>query len=87
MVVYQHLMSGFYASLVSHLSSSNHQSSGTTFTVSFVLMQMKNFHQNCQGLMNSVQYLYSKDLGFEVCIHQDLCLSVSTDQRIMYAYC
>ena len=86
-VACRHSMSSSYAGLVLLLSSSNHQSSGTAFTVSSVLERMKNFHQNCQGLMNSVQYLYSKDLGFEVCIHQDPCLSVSTDQRIMYAYC
>ena len=86
-VAYQHSMSSFYASLVSLLSSSSHQSSGTAFTISSVLVRMKNLHQNYQEQMNSVQYLYSKDLGFEVCIRQDLCLSVSTDQRIMYAYC
>ena len=86
-VAYQRSMSGFYAGLVSLLNFSSHQSSGTAFTISSVLARMKNLHQNCQGQMNSVQYLYSKDLGFEVCIRQDLCLSVSTDQRIMYAYC
>jgi hypothetical protein len=86
-VAYQHSMSGFYVGLVSFLSSSNHQSSDTAFTISSVLVRMKNLHQNFQEQMNSVQYLYSKDLGFEVCIRQDLCLSVSTDQRTMCAYC
>ena len=86
-VAYQHSMSGFYVSLVSSLGSGNHQSSDIAFTISSALTQMMNFRQNCQGQMNSAQYLYSKDLGFEVCIRQDLCLSISTDQRIRYAYC